>query len=149
MVTPRSGSSCLGGRFDFRERTRTFVHQNRRVAIQRNIEAPAREKDTQNISFCSGQGPVDSRTTGWLTRQTSLCVLLRTQKSKHFLLVNRLVVPGLTAFSKSLCVKSWCALFLQLRITSDKMSWQYHPGVNLYIYHSQDFLSCNDSFLYG
>ena len=31
---------------------------------------------------------------------------------KRFLLVNRLVVPGLTAFSKSLCVKSLYAFFL-------------------------------------
>ena len=37
-----------------------------------------------------------------------MCVLLRTRKMKHFLLVNRLVVPGLTVFSKSLCVsEAW------------------------------------------
>ena len=36
-----------------------------------------------------------------------------TQESKHFRLVNRLVVPMLTAFSKSLCVKSLCAFFLR------------------------------------
>ena len=33
-------------------------------------------------------------------------------ENKRFLLVNRLVAPGLTAFSKSLCVKSLCAFFL-------------------------------------
>ena len=51
-------------------------------------------------------------TTGWLTGQRSLCVLLRTHQNKHFLLVNQLVVPGLTAFSKRLCAKSLCAFFL-------------------------------------
>ena len=51
------------------------------------------------------------RTTSRLTGQKSLCVLLRNQK-KHFLLVNRLVFPGLTACSKSLYVKSLCAFFL-------------------------------------
>ena len=36
----------------------------------------------------------------------------RKKKEKQFLLVNRLVVPGLTALSKILCVKSLCAFFL-------------------------------------
>ena len=35
--------------------------------------------------------------------RSSLCVLLQDQTNKHFLLVNRLAVPRLTTFSKSLC----------------------------------------------
>ena len=57
---------------------------------------------------------------GRLTRQRSLCVFSAHRKISHLLLVNRLVVPGLTAVSKSLCVKvfflclflSLCAFFL-------------------------------------
>ena len=40
----------------------------------------------------------DPGTTGWLTGQKSLCILLRNQEQRHFLLVNRLVVPGLPPF---------------------------------------------------
>ena len=43
----------------------------------------------------------------------STTVHLRAQENKHFLLENRLVVPGLTACSKSLCVKRLCAFFLR------------------------------------
>ena len=64
-----------------------------------------------NINFRSDEGPVDPRTTGRLTGQKSLCVLLRTRRKKHFRLVNRLVVLGLATFQKSLCATSLCASF--------------------------------------
>ena len=73
-----------------------------------SIRKRNRHIDINILLWC----PVDPGTTGQLTGQKCLCVLLRNQKNKRFLLVNRLVVPGLTAFSKSLCVKSLCAFFL-------------------------------------
>ena len=65
-----------------------------------------------NINFLLWLGsgwPWDNRP---VNRTKNAWVLFRTQENKHFLLVDRLVVPGLTAFSKSLCVKSLCTIFL-------------------------------------
>ena len=66
-----------------------------------------------NIHFLLWSG-----TTGRLTGQKSLCVILRDQENKQFLLVNRLVVTGLTAFSRSLCVKRLCDFFLPENLVS-------------------------------
>ena len=40
------------------------------------------EKGHKHIKFCSGEGPVDPGTTGRLTGQISVCVLLRTQTTQ-------------------------------------------------------------------
>ena len=56
-----------------------------------------------------------------------MCCPPNTQENKHVLLVNRLVLPGLTAFSKSLCANSLYAFLLpeqQLSLTSLALFWR-------------------------
>ena len=64
---------------------------------------------------CSAESPVDHGTTDWLTGQKSLCPLHEIQEIPAFLLGNRLIVPGSTAVSISLCVEvgGWKTPFSQ------------------------------------
>ena len=94
QTATRNGGWVLDGNYRNHGQTKTTRKRKRHI----------------NINFVLWWG--DAGTTSQLTGQNSLCVLLRIKKIKHFLLVNLLVVPGLTGFSKSVCVKSLCAFSL-------------------------------------
>ena len=103
------------------------------------------EKRHINIIFLlwlTSRWPWDKRLVApGLTGPKSLCVHLETQENKHFLQVNRRVVPGLSGLSKSLCVQSLCAFFLpyicvfysrpicwQVEESSPQISHQFFPS---------------------